>query len=216
MPPSDSTPKRTVLSLCDKSGVMVKPWVAAGYRAICVDIQHPPGSTEKDGITFIGADILFWRPPANERFAFVAAFPPCTIFASSGARWWKAKGIVPLIEGLRLVEACRAIAEGANCPWVLENPVGRLARCWRKQDYEFDPCDFGGYTDPPGGDAYAKRTWLWAGGGFKFPPTLRVTPERASPHGSWLHNVTAKGRGDARSVTPEGFARAVFLANHLP
>lgn len=30
----------TVISLCDRSGNMVLPWLEAGYRAITVDLQE--------------------------------------------------------------------------------------------------------------------------------------------------------------------------------
>lgn len=32
-----------VLSLCDRTGVMVQPWIEAGYKALIVDMQHAPG-----------------------------------------------------------------------------------------------------------------------------------------------------------------------------
>ena len=30
-----------VLSLCDRTGVMVEPWRQAGYQCHIVDVQHP-------------------------------------------------------------------------------------------------------------------------------------------------------------------------------
>ena len=37
----DDMTKPLVLSLCDRTGNMVRPWVEAGYPAITVDIQAP-------------------------------------------------------------------------------------------------------------------------------------------------------------------------------
>lgn len=204
--------KPCILSLCDRTGNMVAPWAEAGFPCVCVDIQHPPGATLlAPNVTAYGGDVLTWSPGV-ERPGIVFAFPPCTHLAKSGARWFASKGLPPLIEALTLVERCRAIAEACGCPWMLENPSGRLSTCWRKPDYSFDPCDFGGYLDPAG-DAYTKLTCLWTGGGFVFPEKRRVDPVE----GSKMHRVApGPRRADIRSETPKGFARAVFEANrHL-
>lgn len=200
-----------ILSLCDRTGNMVKPWAEAGFPCYIVDIQHPPGETpHAPNIIAIGADVLRWMPAfeyANP--AVVFAFPPCTHLANSGARWFASKGIPKLIEALTLVERCREICESSGARWMIENPSGRLSTCWRKPDYTFDPCDYGGYLDPPG-DAYTKRTCLWVGGGFVMPEPRRVEPIE----GSRMHLLPpTPDRADKRSVTPKGFACAVFEAN---
>ena len=77
----------------EKTGLMAQPWVAAGYNALCVDIDADEG--ERDGIRFIKADMCSWVPPrkvVEEGVAFYAAFPPCDHLAVSGARWFKGKG----------------------------------------------------------------------------------------------------------------------------
>jgi hypothetical protein len=87
--------KDVILSLYDLTGNMCKPWIEAGYKAVIVDNQHPVGISEDGPITRIGADIRNgWMPPREiiDRVAFVAAFPPCTHLAVSGARWFKGKG----------------------------------------------------------------------------------------------------------------------------
>lgn len=94
-----------VLSLCDRTGVMVQPWLEAGYRCVIVDLQHPPGEQTDGLLTRIGADISTWLPPRAE-YAAAFAFPPCTHLAGSGARWMREKGLPALIQGLTLVEAC--------------------------------------------------------------------------------------------------------------
>lgn len=139
--------KRIVLSLCDRTGNMVKPWAAAGYECVCVDIQHEPGWRKIGNIWYVGADLRQgdWKPWGRYEYLIAFAFPPCTHLASSGARWFKNKGLAGLIEGLTLVERCRQICEESGAPWMLENPVGTLSTYWRKPDYKFDPCDYGGY-----------------------------------------------------------------------
>lgn len=195
----------TYLGLCEKTGIMARPWADAGYRCICVDMHAEPG--ERDGIEFVRADIAVWMPPMA-RYAFVAAFPPCTHLAGSGARWWRDKGFQALADGLALFAACERICRWADCPYMIENPVGRLSAV-HKPDYQFDPCEFGGYLTPPG-DAYTKRTHLWTGGGFVMPERKPVVPTL----GSLMHSYgPSADRADKRSVTPAGFARAVFEAN---
>ena len=37
---------KTIISLCDYTGIMVKPWVDAGYYAVLVDPQHESHSVD--------------------------------------------------------------------------------------------------------------------------------------------------------------------------
>ena len=197
-----------VLSLCERTGNMVRPWARAGYECICVYVQHH-GITRQGNITFIGADIRFWMPPPRQ-YEIVFAFPPCTNLAVSGARWFSEKGMGGLMSAQEIVEACRRVCEWAETPWMIENPVSTISSYWRKPDYIFDPCDYGGYLDPHG-DRYTKRTCLWTGGGFIMPPAKPVQPTE----GSRMHKLPpSEDRGNLRSVTPEGFANAVMLANN--
>ena len=197
-----------VLSLCDYTGNMVKPWAEAGYECICVDIRHEPGERKKNGITFVGADIRDWLPPRLD-YEIVFAFPPCTNLAVSGARWFKDKGLKGLIEGLELVERCREICEWSGAPYMIENPVSTLSTYWRKPDYTFNPCDYGGYLNPPS-DHYTKKTCLWTGNGFVMPPKKPVEPSE----GSKMHLLPpSKDRANIRSETPKGFAMAVYDSN---
>ena len=197
-----------VLSLCDRTGIMLEPWAKAGFDCIAVDIRHT-GTAKRDGITFTGADVRYWLPPPR-RYAIVFAFPPCTHLAVSGARWFQEKGMSGLTESLEVVESCRRICEWSEAPYMIENPVSTLSSYWRKPDFFFDPCDYGGWLDPPG-DHYAKKTSVWAGGGFRRPHRRPVQPLHTSKA---IHNLPrTPDRGDIRSVTPRGFAHAVFAAN---
>jgi hypothetical protein len=196
--------KGIVLSLCDRTGVMVQPWQKAGYRCVIVDKQHECG-VHQDGELFrIGCDVRDYNPTALP-IAIVFAFPPCTHLANSGNRYKAGKGLGKLIEALQLVEACRAICEASNAPWMLENPVGSLSTYWRKPDFTFHPWE---YTTPK----EKKRTCIWAGKGF-IMPQREVPEEPPDVRESCWKAPPSPDRGDIRSVTPEGFARAVFQAN---
>jgi hypothetical protein len=198
-----------VLSLCDYTGNMVEPWVEAGYECWIVDTKHAEGIHEsRDGIVRVGWDVRTFLPPLRP-YAAVFAFPPCTHLAVSGARWFKEKGIGKLVESLDIVEHCRRICEWSGAPWMLENPVSTISSYWRKPDHIFNPCEYGGYLQPPG-DPYTKRTCLWVGGGFVIPEPRPVLPTE----GSKIRQMPdSKGREERRSETPKGFARAVFESN---
>ena len=203
----------TVLSLCDRTGNMVQPWLDAGYEAITVDLQDSP--TSNKARRHIVADVVAWRYPASAtKPACVFGFPPCTHLAVSGARWFKDKGLGALIGALQIVNSVREICETSGAPYMIENPVGTLSTYWRDADHTFDPCDYG--------DPYTKKTCLWTGGGFVMPPVVKpgdmfnpatwVEPTL----GSMMHKMPPSAdRGDTRSVTPMGFARAVFAANAI-
>jgi hypothetical protein len=198
---------RIVLSLCDKTGNMVEPWLAAGYEAITVDLQE--AETANKARHHFVADVRTWRYPM--RFgqpAIVFAFPPCTNLAASGARWFKDKGLRGLIDGLELVDACRQLCEASGAPWMLENPVGTLATYWRKPDHSFHPCQFTAFE---AGDNYTKKTCLWTGGGFVMPD--RAALDLGEPDARIHRRSPGADRADFRSATPMGFARAVFKAN---
>ena len=197
-----------VVSLFDHTGNIVEPWAQAGFLCYCVDLKHPAGEYREGNIVRVGADVREWLPPyATVRILF--AFPPCTHVAVSGARWFQDKGLGSLIQALQLFDATIRLAEWTEAPYMIENPVSTVSSYWRKPDYTFDPCDYGGYSTPPC-DAYTKKTCLWTGNGFVMPKARRVTP----CEGSKMHRLPpSEHRTSLRSVTPKGFAQAVFEAN---
>lgn len=199
--------KGRVLSLCDLSGVMVQPWLDAGFPCTIVDLQHTETTTE-GLLTRVSADVTSWLPPP-EGYAIVFAFPPCTHLASSGARWFRDKGLSAVIEALSVVEACRRICEWSGAPYMIENPVGTLSTYWRDPDHAFDPLDFGAYV--LAGEAYTKRTNLWVGGGFVMPEKRPVPMDDGPNPIHWA--PPGPQRANFRSLTPRGFAQAVFEAN---
>jgi len=196
--------KGIVLSLCDYTGNMVHPWLDAGYECWIVDTRHEPGEHRDpgtDNLVRVGADVREWLPPRVE-YAISFAFPPCTHLAVSGARWFRRKGLRALSEAIDTFGACVRLCEWSDAPWMVENPVSVISSHYRKPDFTFDPCDYG--------DPWTKKTCLWTGGGFIMPPKRRVEPVM----GSIIHRMPpSPDRGHLRSVTPMGFAEAVFDAN---
>ena len=198
-----------VLSLFDLTGNMVKPWAAAGYECVTVDLQAEPGAHRvAPNITQVGGDVLSWLPPRAE-YRIVFAFPPCTDLAVSGARWFKDKGLAGLAGAIELFERARQIAEWADAPWMIENPVSTISSYWRKPDHAFHPAD---YTAFELGDNYTKKTCLWTGNGFVMPEPARH-PDAGEPDNRIHACPPGPDRGNIRSATPMGFARAAFEAN---
>lgn len=204
------TRDKIVLSLYDYSGNMVKPWAEAGYECYCVDVKHEGEErTEQIGdgeIHYVAADLREWLPP-NEEYEAVFAFPPCTNLAVSGARWFKDKGLEGLASGIELVERAVDICEWADAPYMIENPVSTLSTYWRQPDYTFHPYEYDNYTAYD--NAYSKKTCLWAGNGFVMPETDGV-----EEYDDRIHKMApSEDRAEKRSMTPQGFANAVFWAN---
>jgi hypothetical protein len=203
-----------VVSLCDLTGNMVRPWADAGFDCVCYDLQHSIRADREERvgrgrITYRWADVRSLTPADFPDPVIVFAFPPCTHLAVSGARDFARKGMRLLIDALETVEACRVLCECAGAPWMIENPVSRLSTLWRKPDHTFDPCEYAGYE---GGEAetYTKKTCLWVGAGFMMPATAPVAPTL----GSAIHLMPPSAdRANLRSATPAGFARAVYMAN---
>lgn len=197
-----------VVSLFDLSTNMAAPWAAVGYLCYCVDVEHPAGEMRQGNIVRVGANIRDWLPPyAPVKILF--ASPPCTHVAVSGARWFQDKGLGALIESLQLFDASVRLAEWTKAPYMIENPVSTVSTYWRKPDFTFDPCDYGGYLNPPA-EAYTKRTCLWIGNGFAMPSRKPVKPVEGS---KMVRLPPSPKRSHLRSVTPKGFAQAVFEAN---
>lgn len=207
----------TVLCLCDLTGNFAAPWIEAGYRSILVDPQHGHGVSFEGTSLKVGFCIdhpVTWsviRQYAAD-IAFVAAFPPCTDLAVSGARWFSSKGEEDpafQFKAMQVVWQCHVIAEMLGVPYFIENPVSQISSLWRKPDYIFHPWQYAGWCE---GDNYTKKTCLWTGGGFIMPE-----PKGESGLGDpddRIHKCApGPERANIRSATPMGFSRAVFEAN---
>lgn len=177
-----------VLDLCGGTGSWSRPYREAGYDVRIVTLP------EQDVRTFV--------PPL--RVYGVIAAPPCTEFASSGARWWKAKPPHLLDDALAIVRAClRIVAQTNPVWWALENPVGRLRRFIGPARWTWEPWEFG--------NCWTKKTLMW---GRHVIPAKRPCC-RPSPRESWVWRLPpgVADRAMLRSLTPPGFAQAFFEAN---
>jgi hypothetical protein len=114
-----------------------------------------------------------------------------------------------------------------GAPYAIENPVSVLSTLWRKPNYTFNPCDYGGFIPEgqevhpefpdiiPARDAYKKKTCIWSGSGFIMPLRWPV-PVESDNNPGWAKLGGKSGRTKyIRSLTPRGFAEAVFRANEV-
>jgi len=179
---------RPILSLCDFTGNWSRPYEDAGYPVIRVDLQH-------------GQDVRLLSFPGQ--IHGILAAPPCTMFASSGARWVRSQA--EMVDALSIVDAClRMVAMCRPAWWALENPIGKLSQYLGPPTMRFDPWWYGRLT----GDSYTKRTCLWG----QFNPPVRDATQPTQ--GSKMHLLPPSAdRANLRSATPTGFARAFFEAN---
>lgn len=204
----------SAIFLCDLTGIMAEAWVDAGYDCYIVDIQHPRGVTRKGRLHKVGADVNelyrghWWLP---ESAVFTFSMPDCTYLTISANRWQRARGPGCVGRGLLLADACWRLHIAYEAAYGMENPaVGRLGSSWCKPDVTFHPYEYAGYLEDIQEENTTKNTGLWTGNGFVMPES-RPAPE---PHRHDCHDEPpGPDRRDIRSVTPRGFARAVFEAN---
>jgi hypothetical protein len=193
--------QKTVLSLFDLSGEWSKPWKEAGYNVVTMDIQ-----TGQDVHDF-SAEYFNENYDLTDVYAILAA-TPCTDFASSGSRHFAAKDADGRTEASKqlVFQTLRTIEYFRPAVWCLENPVGRIEDLTGlpKARMSFDPNHFG--------EPYTKKTMLW--GNFNADlPTAHVEPTEGSK--MWAkYGGKSQATKNARSVTPEGFAYAFFMANN--
>lgn len=207
-----------VVSLCDRTGNMVRPWAKAGYECWCVDIQH---SIRRDRVQEVGAgliryvwgDVRSWALPKEltGRVKMGFAFPPCTELTCSGARDFRKKRGWALADGLQCFDSCMVALTFSGAPYMIENPATSRINTHREPPHhKFHPWEYAGYLPDIETDNTSKNTGLWIGGGFVIPePKPAPAPHRQD---CWVESP-GEDRDDIRSVTPMGFAHAVFQAN---
>lgn len=234
--------KGVVWSLFCGSGIMGLPWAEAGYEVFCfnsddgdhgdyeVKMRHP-------NMTYVN----FWIDENFDPEGFyldlchpigkpdiIFAFPPCTDLAVSGAAHFKKKAEKdPLFQekAVNTAKVAAKLANKYNCPYMIENPVSVLSSKWRKPDHIFHPYEYGGYLPEDdvnpffpeyinARDAYPKKTCLWVGNGFKMPVKMPVPIDDGySTQHQKLGGKSTKTKL-IRSLTPRGFARAVYIKNN--
>lgn len=227
--------KGIVYSLFDGSGIMGLPWAESGYQVFCfnsdngdhgkyqIKMRHP-------NLTYVNCwidevfdpqenyiDLSLCHPIGKPDIIF--AFPDCTMLTVAGAQHERSEeAIQKSIANAKLVED---LGVKYNCPWMVENPVGKMSALWRKPDYYFDPYEYGGYISQQDGsfhvrmpyqDGYTKKTCLWVGNGFIMPEKKPVPHIGFFWAWRWCGGKGAKTK-QLRSLTPRGFARAVYEAN---
>lgn len=229
-----------VWALFNGSDIAVKPWADAGYLCFCFNAEGADHGSyaevveEHPNIQYIDYWIDPWFPqetlgmyPAPD---FILSFPPCTHLAVSGAAHFKKKlQKDPLIQvnAVKDTRIAETLGNMYNCPWHVENPVGVMSNMWRKPDYKFHPSEYGGYLPEDDQnpwfpdliqprDAYPKLTCGWLGNGFIIPEK-RPVPQICDTNGYSFQHTKLGGKSPRtkmiRSLTPRGWALAVFEAN---
>lgn len=215
-----------IWSLFDGSGIMGLPWAEAGHDVYCFNADE--GNHGKYHIKMEHPNLHYVNAWIDENFngqgapaiapGIIFAFPDCTELAVSGAKHEGHTSLVS-VENAKMVQA---MAERLGAAWMVENPVGKMSTEWRKPDYYFDPHEYGAHLNPDEGsfhpkmppcDGYTKKTCIWGGGGFVMPEKKPGPINIGLFWGwKWLGGDSPKTK-QLRSLTPRGFARAVFLAN---
>lgn len=216
---------KTIWCLFDGSGIAGLPWAQEGNEVYCFnadDADH--GEYE---IKMRHGNIHYvnkWIEPSScfsdyPEPDLIIAFPSCTELAVSGSKHERnVKDVSIAVETAKIAQRLGEIYE---CPWVVENPVGKLCTEWRKPNVYIDPYEFGGYmsgfepefhSKMPARDGYTKITGLWFGNGFIMPE------KRPVPHCGFFWGWKFLGGKSTRtkqlrSLTPRGLARAIFEAN---
>lgn len=223
--------KDIMIGFYSKSDVIATPWGEAGVECHLFDLKTQ--SRIEGNIVYHGGDIrkqfkAIGSLLRHNNVLFIASFPPCTDLAVSGAKHFDSKAKNDAMfwaKAMELVWIARDFSEASGAPYFLENPKSVISTLWRQPDFKFNPCDFGGYLPEghqnklfpdiyPSQDAYKKETWLWTGSGFVMPELSGVEPVGPDYPGFTKLVGKSERTKEIRSVTPEGFARAVFQANY--
>lgn len=201
---------KTIVSLCDYSGVWSAPYAHAGYRVIQVDVGFDR-SLVLGNVSQIKADVREWTPDIEVHG--VLAAPPCCCFCRPGARWWpRMDEQGDTAEAMEVMQACFGIAKRATGWWAIENPPGRHMRLMPnlpKPSWQYQPWWYG--------DDWTKQTYIW--GNAVQPAQTHYTPPKAityrTPNGRTQGRVSRMSSSwkREREKTPSGFAQAFFRAN---
>jgi hypothetical protein len=116
-----------------------------------------------------------------------------------------------LADAVQIFDSIEVAATFLGAPFMIENPAtSRLNTHRRKPNFKIHPWQYAGYLEDIQVDNTMKFTGLWTGCGF-IVPEPKPAPE---PHRQDCWKAPpSDDRSDERSVTPMGFALAVFEAN---
>lgn len=199
----DNTHK-IILDLCGGTGSWSKPYKDAGY-----DVRV---------ITLPKFDISTYHPP--EGVYGVLAAPPCTMFSMARTKAKTPRDMESAMETvnhcLRIIKECQQGGKRLSF-WALENPKARLRWFLGIPAMTFQPFEYG--------DPHSKKTDIWG----NFNTELKKTPveltdvEKKHTHlntrelpqipEDYERDPNMSTRAIARSITPQGFAKAFKEAN---
>lgn len=146
---------KVLLSLFDYSGAWGQPFADAGWQVIPWDIKLDE---------LMDINLIDSAETALDLFPQVDAIiagVPCTDFAGSGARHWKAKdadgrtaaSVALVHQVMRLVDLYAPTDPDYEGPWFwcVENPVGRINKLVPElgKPWYFQPCDYAQYLNMP-------------------------------------------------------------------
>jgi len=236
---SNGQMKPTVLFLFNHSEYALLPWLRNGdFNVVTVDYSDTDHSghhlMQTHGHGFFRLNIDLSREDAKQAVdaelsalsfrspSVVISFAPCTDLAVSGAAHFERKRQADPEFQNKAVRMAR-LAEQWGVPYAVENPVSVLATLWRKPDFTFHPCDFANYCPDgphpefpdviPEKDLYNKKTCLWTGNGFILPQKSGLPAlQHDNPGHVKLGGKSARTKY-IRSLTPRGFANALYLSN---
>ena len=212
--------KPTILFLFNSSEYAVAPWIAdGGFNVVSVDYDstdHSEAHREpQEGHTVLNIDLSLPYQIKHIEYALekrgmaqpslVVSFAPCTDLAVSGAAHFEKKRAQDPQFQEKAVRMAR-LAEQFGCPDTYWHP-------WHYSD----SCPTGPHPEfpevIPADDWYNKKTGMWCGNGFVIPPQQRYKgPTDDFPGYAKLGGKSARTKY-IRSLTPRGFAQAVYEAN---
>lgn len=207
--------EKLLISLFDYTGNASRPYRENGWEVIQVDNQL--------GLDIFDFNIINVLNQYKYSLPIIGiiAMIPCTDYALSGAKHFKAKDLDGRTDkSQKLVEVTKNIIDFLDNErllrfWQIENPMSRIHKLndWMGDvKLKFNPCDFAGYDPNPDNSRYNKQTWLW--GNFNIPEKKRLEPIYKENPGWVKFGGNSLKTKNARSITPLGFAYAFYEANH--
>lgn len=197
-----------ILVNCEESGTLRRALRERGHDAWSCDLLPADDGSPHH----YQCDALLVAYDVDQRWDAMVAFPPCTHFAGSGARWltdhWvTAKrapggrywhdGSIKRRQQAESLEFVRLLWAAPIPRKALENPRGMLSTLWRKPDQEVQPWQHG--------HGELKATGLWLDGLPKLVPTNIVAGREQKV---WLMPPGPE-RAKLRSRTYPGIANAM-------
>lgn len=195
---------KIILDLCGGTGAWSKPYKDNGY-----DVRI---------ITLPDYDVKTYHPPKN--VYGVLAAPPCTMFsmARTVAKIPREmKNAMIIVEHcLRIIKECQQDGQRLKF-WALENPKARLRWFLGIPALTFQPFEFG--------DSYSKKTDIWGNFNINLKRNFVKLNEKQRKQSHLnlqeLPEIPRNYKRDpgmspiqiARSITPQGFAKAFYEAN---